>query len=222
MVSDLEVDTVEENGSLWEIKYPIVGGGGEIIVATTRPETMLGDTARRGARQGRALHAPASARMVELPLTGRQIPIVADRHRARRQAVARSGVRLGRREGHARARSERLRGQPDREACRSSRSSIAHGKMCAPAPAKYVGMTVEEARKAVVADLEAGGAPRRGEAVQGAARPQPALGRGDRADADGAVVGEGRAARREGGRRRRAGQDEVRARARTPRRSCTG
>ena len=82
-----------------------------------------------------------------------------------------------------------------------------------PRPAKYVGMTVDEARKAVVADLEAGGLPRRGEAVQGAARPQPALGRGDRADADGAVVGQGRAARREGGRGRRERQDEVRPRA---------
>src|SRR4029079_15469182 len=54
VVSDLEVDTVEENGSLWELRYRIVGasadgaiadGSGDIIVATTRPETMLGDTA---------------------------------------------------------------------------------------------------------------------------------------------------------------------------------
>ena len=47
VVSDLEVDTKEESGSLWEIKYPIVGGapGDVVIVATTRPETMLGDTA---------------------------------------------------------------------------------------------------------------------------------------------------------------------------------
>src|SRR5436190_15995419 len=63
VVSDLEVDTVEENGHLWELRYPIVGGSadgaivggsadgaivdgsGEIVVATTRPETMLGDTA---------------------------------------------------------------------------------------------------------------------------------------------------------------------------------
>src|SRR5215470_6140744 len=45
VVSDLEVDVVEENGSLWDIRYPLAGGGGEIVVATTRPETMLGDTA---------------------------------------------------------------------------------------------------------------------------------------------------------------------------------
>ncbi len=44
-VSDLEVLSEEENGSLWHIRYPIVGGGGHIVVATTRPETMLGDTA---------------------------------------------------------------------------------------------------------------------------------------------------------------------------------
>src|SRR6185295_9222084 len=45
VVSDLEVDSVEENGQLWDIRYPLADGGGEIIVSTTRPETMLGDTA---------------------------------------------------------------------------------------------------------------------------------------------------------------------------------
>ncbi len=44
-VSDLEVLSEEENGSLWHIRYPLVGGGGHVVVATTRPETMLGDTA---------------------------------------------------------------------------------------------------------------------------------------------------------------------------------
>src|SRR5262245_52841477 len=77
VVSDLEVDTVEEKGSLWEIKYPVVGGDGEIVVATTRPETMLGDTAV-------AVHASDEryrqlvGAQVELPLTGRTIPVVAD------------------------------------------------------------------------------------------------------------------------------------------------
>jgi len=77
VVSDLEVDTAEENGSLWSIKYPIVGAkdGESIIVATTRPETMLGDTAV-------AVHAKDErylafhGKEVELPLTGRRIPIV--------------------------------------------------------------------------------------------------------------------------------------------------
>src|SRR5688572_27315246 len=66
VVSDLEVDTVEENGSLWDIRYPVVGGGGEIVVATTRPETMLGDTAvavHPGDERYKHLHG----KLVELP-----------------------------------------------------------------------------------------------------------------------------------------------------------
>ena len=43
-VSDLEVEKIEENGHLWHFKYPLADGSGAITVATTRPETMLGDT----------------------------------------------------------------------------------------------------------------------------------------------------------------------------------
>src|SRR5262245_14063785 len=74
VVSDLEVDTVNENGSLWSLKYPIVGGG-EIIVATTRPETMLGDTAV-AVNTKDPRYAQYHGKEVELPLTGRRIPIV--------------------------------------------------------------------------------------------------------------------------------------------------
>src|SRR3954464_7474968 len=75
VVSDLEVDIVEDNGSLWEIRYRVVGGG-EIVVATTRPETMLGDTAVAvNASDARYQHLVGKE--VELPLTGRRIPIVA-------------------------------------------------------------------------------------------------------------------------------------------------
>src|SRR5262249_59897004 len=45
VVSDLEVDTAEENGHMWEIKYPRTDGNGFVVVATTRPETLLADTA---------------------------------------------------------------------------------------------------------------------------------------------------------------------------------
>jgi valyl-tRNA synthetase len=76
-ISDLEVQQVETKGSLWHIKYPIEGSDGFIVVATTRPETMLGDTAV-------AVH-PDNARlkhligkMAILPLVGRRIPIVGD------------------------------------------------------------------------------------------------------------------------------------------------
>src|SRR5512143_1194567 len=76
VVSDLEVDTVEENGHLWEIQYPLVDGSGEIIVATTRPETMLGDTAV-AVHPSDTRYQHLHGKLVELPLTGRQIPIVA-------------------------------------------------------------------------------------------------------------------------------------------------
>ncbi len=76
-VSDLEVISEEEHGSLWHIRYPLTEGGGDLVVATTRPETLLGDTAV-------AVH-PEDERYkhliglhVELPLTGRRIPIIAD------------------------------------------------------------------------------------------------------------------------------------------------
>ena len=76
-VSDLEVVSEEEDGSLWHVRYPLGDGSGHVEVATTRPETMLGDTAV-------AVH-PDDDRyrglvgsMVELPLTERRIPVVAD------------------------------------------------------------------------------------------------------------------------------------------------
>jgi len=76
-LSDLEVLSEEENGSLWHFKYPLTDGSGHVVVATTRPETMLGDTAI-------AVH-PEDERFkswvgktVTLPLVGREIPIVAD------------------------------------------------------------------------------------------------------------------------------------------------
>ena len=75
-ISDLEVESREVKGSLWHIRYPVEGGG-EIIVATTRPETMLGDTAV-AVHPEDARFAALVGRMVVLPLTGRRIPIVAD------------------------------------------------------------------------------------------------------------------------------------------------
>ena len=78
-ISDLEVDTREVKGNLWHIRYPVEGSDTWITVATTRPETMLGDTAI-------AVH-PSDERYTALvgqhaiaPLTGRRIPIVADEY----------------------------------------------------------------------------------------------------------------------------------------------
>jgi valyl-tRNA synthetase len=77
-ISDLEVENVEVNGHMWRFRYPIEGTDGEyIVVATTRPETMLGDTAV-AVHPGDERYAALVGRQVRLPLTGRLIPIVAD------------------------------------------------------------------------------------------------------------------------------------------------
>ncbi|MCW2277148.1 valine--tRNA ligase [Heliophilum fasciatum] len=76
-ISDIEVEHQERGGHLWHIRYPVIDGEGEVVVATTRPETMLGDTAV-------AVHPDDSryqhliGKMVRLPLLDRAIPVIAD------------------------------------------------------------------------------------------------------------------------------------------------
>jgi valyl-tRNA synthetase len=74
-VSDLEVESEEEDGHLWHIRYP--GDGFSLTVATTRPETMLGDVAVMVHPEDERYRAYIG-REVELPLTGRRIPVIAD------------------------------------------------------------------------------------------------------------------------------------------------
>ena len=76
-LSDLEVVTSEEKGSLWHMKYPIDGLDDYIVVATTRPETMLGDTAV-AVHPDDKRYKNLVGKMVNLPLTDRKIPIIAD------------------------------------------------------------------------------------------------------------------------------------------------
>jgi len=76
-VSDLEVDTEEEDGTLWEIRYPFEDGSGSAVVATTRPETMLGDVAV-AVNPKDERYASLVGKNVTLPLTGRSIPVIAD------------------------------------------------------------------------------------------------------------------------------------------------
>ena len=78
-VSDLEVVAEEEKGHLWHIRYPHSNGNGHVTVATTRPETMLGDTAV-AVHPGDERYRNLVGETVELPLTGRAIPIIADDH----------------------------------------------------------------------------------------------------------------------------------------------
>ncbi len=76
-LSDLEVESVEEDGFLWHLKYPRTDGKGYVIVATTRPETMLGDTAIAVNPEDER-YTDLVGKTVDLPLTGRKIPVIAD------------------------------------------------------------------------------------------------------------------------------------------------
>lgn len=76
-VSDLEVESEEEDGFLWHIRYPLSDGSGELVVATTRPETMLGDTAVMVHPEDER-YRHLVGKTVRLPLAGRDIPVIAD------------------------------------------------------------------------------------------------------------------------------------------------
>ena len=145
VVSDLEVDVVEEAGFMWEIQYPIAGSSERLTVATTRPETMLGDTAVAVNPEDDRYKA-LIGKELELPLSGRRIPIVADTFVDKEFGTGAVKITPAHDPNDYEC-SQRL-GLPILEIIDS------HGKICAPAPAKYVGMSVEDARKAVVADLE--------------------------------------------------------------------
>ncbi|WP_366761053.1 valine--tRNA ligase [uncultured Thiodictyon sp.] len=76
-VSDLEVLSEEESGNMWDMRYPLTNGTGHLVVSTTRPETLLGDCAV-AVNPNDERYQHLIGEFVELPLTGRRIPIVAD------------------------------------------------------------------------------------------------------------------------------------------------
>ncbi len=78
-VSDLEVISEEENGFLWHMRYPLTDGSGHMVVATTRPETMLGDTAV-AVHPDDERYQSLIGKTITLPLVGREIPIIADNY----------------------------------------------------------------------------------------------------------------------------------------------
>src|SRR5512133_1036894 len=78
-VSDLEVESEEEEGFLWHIRYPMVDGAGDVTVATTRPETMLGDVAVMVHPEDERYRHLIGKR-VKLPLCDRDIPVIADEY----------------------------------------------------------------------------------------------------------------------------------------------
>jgi valyl-tRNA synthetase len=151
-VSDLEVDSEEEQGKLWEIRYPVADAGdgneGSLVVATTRPETMLGDVAV-AVNPADERYAALVGRRVTLPLTGRTIPVIADDYVDREfgtgcvkitPAHDFNDFQIGQRHGLAPIPILAL-----------------DATINDNAPQKYRGMDRYVARKAVLADLDAQG-----------------------------------------------------------------
>ncbi len=146
-LSDAEVEYIDKPGKLWHIRYPLADGTGEVIVATTRPETMLGDTGVCvNPNDERYQHI--IGKTVILPLVNKEIPIVADDYAEMEfgtgcvkmtPAHDPNDFEVGLRHN-----LEVIRVLDD------------NGKVNALG-GKYEGMDRYDARKAIVADLEAGG-----------------------------------------------------------------
>jgi len=148
-VSDLEVESEEEDGSLWHIAYPLADGSGSLTVATTRPETLLGDVAVMVHPEDERYTA-LIGKMVKLPLTDREIPVIADDYVDREFGTGVVKVTP------AHDQNDYAVGQ--RHGLPMICVLTLEAKINENAPAKYQGLDRFVARKAVVADLEAAGA----------------------------------------------------------------
>ena len=147
-VSDLEVENEEKDGSLWHIAYPLADGSGQLVVATTRPETMLGDVAVMvHPEDDRYKHLIGQT--VTLPLVGRQIPIIADEYVDR--AFGTGVVKVTPAHDQNDYAVGQRHGLP--MICVLTLTATINDN----APEKYRGLDRFAARKAVVADLEAQG-----------------------------------------------------------------
>ncbi len=147
-LSDDEVEHEDVDGAMYHIRYPRAGGDGFIEVATTRPETMLGDTAVAVHPEDER-YAGLHGTGVILPLTGRTIPVVADAY-------------VDREFGTGAVKITPAHDQNDWELAQRHDLPVINiltpdGRLNDAVPEKYRGLTVEAARKLVVADLEAAG-----------------------------------------------------------------
>ena len=146
-ISNAEVDYSEQDSHFWHIRYPLVGGGGFVEVATTRPETLLGDTAV-AVNPNDERYKHLIGKYVTLPLVGRRIPIVGDEHAQLDKGTGcvkitpahdPNDFEVGRRQ------------HLPMEVCLTPDAKITDNYP------KYAGMDRYEARKAIVEDLRAGG-----------------------------------------------------------------
>ncbi|HXL70253.1 MAG TPA: valine--tRNA ligase [Rhizomicrobium sp.] len=148
-VSDLEVENIEIKGHLWHIRYPIDDMPGTFItVATTRPETMLGDSAV-AVHPGDARYKKLVGRMAVLPLTGRLIPIIADEYSDPEKGTG--AVKI-----------TPAHDFNDFEVGKRHKLAMINilnkdGTLSNDVPAPYRGLSREAARKKIVADLDAAG-----------------------------------------------------------------
>ncbi len=147
-VSDLEVVQEEEDGFMWHIRYPLADGSDSLVVATTRPETMLGDTAVMVHPEDER-YKHMIGKMVKLPLTGREIPIIADSYVDLEFGTGCVKVTP------AHDFNDYAVGQ--RHGLPMISILTLDAKINDEAPEKYRGLDRFDARKAVVADLEAAG-----------------------------------------------------------------
>ena len=147
-VSDLEVNNVERDGHLWSIRYPVTGSDESVVIATTRPETMLGDVAVAvHPEDERYTHLVGKTLM--LPLAGREIPVIADDYVDREFGTGCVKITP------AHDFNDYAIGQ--RHNLQSLEIFTLDAKVNDNAPEKYRGMDRYEARKSVLADLEAAG-----------------------------------------------------------------
>ena len=148
-VSDLEVESEEEDGSMWHIRYDLADGSGSLTVATTRPETLLGDVAVMVHPEDERYSA-LIGKQVNLPLCGRTIPVIADDYVDK--AFGTGVVKVT----PAHDTNDYAVGQRHKldMICVLNLDATINSN----APEKYRGLDRFVARKAVVADLEAAGA----------------------------------------------------------------
>ena len=162
-VSDLEVISEEEEGSMWHINYPLADGSGQLTVATTRPETMLGDVAVMvHPEDERFKHL--IGKQVKLPLCDREIPIIADDYVDKEFGTGVVKVTpahdfndnmVGQRQGLDKIIILNLEGFVPSTA--EVYAANGEAKQSIDLPKKLVGLERFAARKQIVADLEAQG-----------------------------------------------------------------
>ena len=147
-ISDLEVVSEEESGQLWSIAYPLADGSGQLVVATTRPETMLGDVAVMVHPEDER-YVQLIGKSVRLPLCDREIPIIADDYVDREFGTGVVKVTP------AHDFNDYAVGQ--RHGLPLINIFTPEAAINSNAPAKYQGVDRYEARKLVLADLDAAG-----------------------------------------------------------------